>query len=106
MKKIGLMVSVLLGLLILSPCQATAQATWGAISGYVSDPSGAAIPAAKIRVKAVNTGIETSAVSDAVGFFNITHLDPGEYTLFVEAQGFEGFAQEHLVLALGSAQIG
>ena len=103
MKKIGSIVSVLLGLLVLSPCQARAQATWGSISGYVSDPSGAAVPAATVRAKAVTTGIETSAVSDAGGLFNITHLDPGEYTLFVSAPGFGGFVQEHLALALGSA---
>jgi hypothetical protein len=101
--KIGLMVSVALASLCLCAPGATAQATWGAISGYVNDPSGAVVPGANVKVKAVSTGIETSAVSDSEGFFNITHLTPGEYTILVEAQGFKGLVQEHLDLVLGSS---
>ncbi len=42
MKKIGWVVCVPGILLFVCPW-ATAQATWGAINGYVTDPSGAAV---------------------------------------------------------------
>jgi hypothetical protein len=102
MKKIGLMVCVALAAFFLCAPRATAQATWGAINGYVTDPSGAAVPGANVKAKEVTTGIETTATSDSQGFFNLTHLNPGEYTVNVEAQGFKGFAQEHIVLRVDS----
>ena len=103
MKKIGLMVCVALAAFFLYIPRATAQATWGAINGYVTDPSGAAVPGATVKAKEVATGIETSATSDSQGFFNFTHLNPGTYTVSVEAQGFKGFTQENVVLRVDSA---
>src|SRR5215831_16172255 len=79
-----------------------AQATWGAISGYVSDPTGAAIPSANITVTEVKTGIVTKGVTDSVGLYNITHLNPGEYKVEVEASGFKRFVQEHVTLQVDS----
>ena len=81
---------------------ASAQATWGAISGYVSDPSGAAVPGANVAVTEVRTGIVTKGLTDSVGLYNITHLDPGEYKLTVEASGFKRFIQEHVTLQVDS----
>jgi len=78
------------------------QATWGAISGYVSDPSGAAVPGANVTVTEVKTGIVTKGVADSVGLYNITHLDPGEYTVVVEAPGFKRFIQAHVTLQVDS----
>jgi hypothetical protein len=78
--------------------RAPAQATWGAISGYVSDPSGAAVPGASVTVTEVTTGIVTKGVTDSVGLYNITHLNPGEYAVTVEAPGFKRFIQQHVAL--------
>lgn len=79
-----------------------AQATWGAISGYVSDPSGAAVPGASVTVTEVRTGIVTKGVADSAGLYNITHLNPGDYTVMVEAPGFKRFIQEHVNLQVDS----
>ena len=80
-----------------------AQATWGAINGYVTDPSGAAVPGANVKAREVTTGIETTATADSQGVSKFTHLTPGNYTVTVEAQGFKGFAQENIVLRVDSA---
>ena len=69
MKKIGWMLSAALASLCLCAPAAIAQATWGAINGYVNDPSGASVPGATVKAKEVTTGIETTAASDAQGFF-------------------------------------
>ena len=101
-KNVVLLIFVGFASLCLCAPRARAQATWGSISGFVSDPSGAAIAGANIKATAVSTGVETKAVSDSSGLYNLTHLTPGEYTVLVEAQGFKRFAQEHIVLQVDS----
>jgi outer membrane receptor protein involved in Fe transport len=94
--------SALVGLLVL--ClhlqSGLAQVNSGSISGYVSDPSGAAVPNANVTVTEVRTGIATKGIADSAGLYNITHLLPGEYTVSVEAQGFKRFVQEHVTLQI------
>jgi hypothetical protein len=97
--------AVALGVVLFAGLHAShgrAQATWGAISGFVSDPSGAAVPGANVTVTEVSTGIASKGVTDSAGLYNITHLNPGEYTVTVEAQGFKRFTQEHVVLQVDS----
>ena len=78
------------------------QAVWGTINGYVTDPSGAAVPNAAITVTNTKTGVATKAACDAAGFYNMTHLNPGEYSLSVEAAGFKKFIQQGIVLEVDS----
>lgn len=75
-----------------------AQMNTGSISGYVTDPSGAAVPKAMVTVTQVRTGVETKGVADSTGLYNITHLLPGLYTVEVEAQGFMTFIQQDVTL--------
>ncbi len=95
------LVLLALTLAILHPC-ARSQATSGAISGIVADPSGAAIPNANVTIENERTGVKTNATTGDSGGYNVTHLDPGEYTVRVEANGFQGFVQEHVVLQVDS----
>ncbi len=97
--------AVFLGsLLLTSGCalHAHAQATWGAISGFVSDPGGASVPGANVTVTEVRTGVVTRGTTDNSGLYNITHLLPGEYTVTVEAQGFQRYTQQHVTLQVDS----
>lgn len=89
-------------LVFISWGQLRAQATWGAISGFVSDPSGAAIPGATVTATEMRTNITTKSVTDSAGLYNITHLNPGEYTVTVEAKGFTRFNQEHVIVQVDS----
>ena len=65
-----------------------AQSITGALSGSVTDPSDAAIAAAKVRLVNNATGLERSAVSNEVGRFFFGSIQPGAYNLFIEANGF------------------
>jgi hypothetical protein len=86
----------------LFPADGRAQAVWGAISGYVADQSGAAVPGASVSITNAKTGVQTEGVTDSAGLYNITHLDPGEYSVTVEAAGFKRFVQEHVILQVDS----
>jgi hypothetical protein len=68
---------------------ALAQTTTGAITGTVTDPSGAAVP--NVRVTATNTGtnVANATQSNEAGVYNFPFLGLGEYTLTAEAQGFK-----------------
>lgn len=77
------------------------QAVWSTILGYVTDPSGAAVPDATVSVTNQRTGVVSKATTDAAGSFNMTHLDPGTYDLSVEAKGgFKRFTQTGIQLAV------
>ena len=102
MKRIA---TVVFGALLLSSVCAQrcwSQATWGAISGFVSDASGAMVPGANVTVTEVRTGVATKGTTDSSGLYNITHLLPGDYNVSVEAQGFKHFTQEHVTLQVDS----
>jgi carboxypeptidase family protein/TonB-dependent receptor-like protein len=81
-----LFVQVFVAFLLLSG-SASAQFT-GNIQGTVEDPSGAAIPQAKVSLLNVATQASATATTDATGGFRFLSLAPGSYKITVEAAGF------------------
>ena len=82
---------------MLAPFGALAQLTGkGAISGTVTDPSGAVIPNASVMATNIATQISTSTTTTGAGAFNFSNLDPGIYTVDVSAKGFEKLNQENI----------
>ena len=68
----------------------------GAISGIVDDPTGAAIPNAKVTVTNTATGVSVTATSSNGGDYTFPTLDPGSYTIKVTAPGFETQQQQNV----------
>jgi Carboxypeptidase regulatory-like domain/TonB dependent receptor len=64
------------------------QATTARLDGTVQDASGSVIPNAKITALENRTHVSSSATANAEGHFVFTTLQPGVYTLTVEANGF------------------
>lgn len=60
----------------------------GAIQVSVSDPSGAAVPDAKVTAVSKETGASRSAATDHGGVVRFTQLPIGSYEVSVEAPGF------------------
>jgi Carboxypeptidase regulatory-like domain/TonB dependent receptor len=60
-----------------------------ALQGTVSDPSGAAVSGASVSLAEDSTGVTKSTVTSASGFYRISELPPGHYTLTVSAKGFQ-----------------
>jgi hypothetical protein len=65
------------------------QASRGLIVGVVNDASGAVIPGAHVTAVNIATGIELGADTDAEGAFRIPEVQPGDYTIAAEAEGFK-----------------
>ncbi len=68
---------------------ASGQTITGAITGTVTDPSGAIVP--NVRVTAANTATNLSydTQTNEAGVYNLLFLPVGDYTLSVAAQGFK-----------------
>src|SRR5262245_66324432 len=62
-------------------------ATTGTIEGIVTDPNGAVVPGATIKVTSPNLIRVQTATSDTQGRYRIANLPPGKYTVSVEATG-------------------
>lgn len=66
---------------------------WGqynaSIQGTVTDPSGAAVPNAKVTVTNQATGVSAQTTTSASGGYTVGQLPPGNYTVTVEASGFQ-----------------
>jgi predicted heme/steroid binding protein len=67
-----------------------AQSDLGRISGFVRDPSGATVPNAKVTARNAS-GLERQVTSNESGYYNITNVPPGLYSLTVEAAGFRKY---------------
>jgi hypothetical protein len=68
----------------------------GGISGTITDPTGAAIPGAKITITNVANGVAIRTTSTAAGDFSVSTLDPGDYNVVIAAQGFEQLTQQNV----------
>jgi Carboxypeptidase regulatory-like domain/TonB-dependent Receptor Plug Domain len=76
--------ALVLTLPIASPCQTST----GRVVGFVSDPQGAAMVGAKVTVTNTGTNVQTTAITDASGGYQVVDLPIGNYSVTVELTGF------------------
>jgi hypothetical protein len=91
---------------VMIPCAASsiyAQATRVAqgISGVVEDQSGALIPDATVVARNIDTGVETSTVTNPSGYFSLPGLPIGTYNLTASAKGFKTVVRENVNVLVG-----
>lgn len=70
---------------------AIAQSDRGAITGFIRDQSGANVPNATVTVRNENNGIESKTTTNGDGYYTVTNIQPGTYTVTAEAAGFKKF---------------
>jgi hypothetical protein len=73
----------------------------GDLTGTVTDPQGAVLPNAKVTVTNASTGKVFNAVTNGVGTYRVSLLEPGNYKVTATANGFKTDTTE-LVVSVGS----
>ena len=66
-----------------------AQGDRGTITGTVTDPTGATVPAAKVVLRNTETGAVAETVTTETGNYTVPALPMGAYEVSVEAAGFK-----------------
>jgi hypothetical protein len=86
--------------LLLLTMAAFAQSDRGAITGTVTDPSGAVVPNATVLAKNVASGTEYKTVTTETGSYTIASLPAGAYELTIESRGFKRFVTQGVQVQL------
>jgi hypothetical protein len=90
---------VSLGLVILAFCiSALAQSNKGTVVGTVKDPNDALVTTAKVTVTSIATKESREATTGDDGTYVVSNLEPGRYTVTVEAAGFQNVVFEEVVV--------
>lgn len=71
------------------------------IVGIVTDPSGAAIPGAQVRVANTQKGFVRDLTTDSAGAYTAAKIPIGSYTVAAQAQGFEKMSNSGIELTVG-----
>lgn len=87
---------LLLGFLVFSAVPAGAQQNTGSLSGTVTDPNAAVIPAAKVTATNLATGLKTETVTTDAGLYVFASLPIGIYEVSVEKTGFKRLIRSNL----------
>jgi Carboxypeptidase regulatory-like domain/TonB-dependent Receptor Plug Domain len=80
---------LLMGIFVLLPQGWSQGSTAGGLRGSVTDTTGALVPGATLRLTASDTGAVRTQVVNGTGQYSFSDMLPGNYTLFVSAEGFQ-----------------
>lgn len=90
----------LIALLSLAAAGWAQNATTGAISGVVSDPSGAVIPGATVTATSASDGSIHTTTTQINGHYLLPLLKPGDYTVTVAHTGFSTLKRSPVSVAV------
>ena len=94
-----------LGILLAGAPRLHGQAL-GGITGTVTDPSGSVIGGVDVTASNEATGITvTAATTAAAGTFRLSGLQPGSYSVQVEAPGFSKYVRNHILVDVSSTAV-
>src|ERR1051325_536644 len=82
---------------------ALAQSSKGILTGTVTDPSGAVVSGATIRMTNNATGTVRETVSTGDGSYRLDAVDPGNYKVEVTVSGFKTITLNDVPIAAGQA---
>ena len=77
---------------------AWSQSFTASIRGTITDATGAAVPGAKVILNESDRNVNHPTVTDPQGRYTVTALQPGNYSMSVEASGFRKHVQQKFQL--------
>jgi outer membrane receptor protein involved in Fe transport len=86
------------GLAVIASAQST---TTGSIGGVVTNPNKEVVSGATVTTKNLGTNKEDSVTTDDTGRFKVANLQPGNYSVTVNASGFSSLTSENVVVEVG-----
>ena len=92
----------LAGIGLLAPAARAQQVAVAQLDGYVTDPSGQAVPGAQVKAIEVDRDQVHLATTDITGRYQLTGLPAGEYRLEVSYQGFKTYVQKGIRMDAGN----
>jgi len=98
-----LLALVSLGLTFVSKLQAQSRSTTASLTGTITDPSGAVVPKATVKITNPDNGTSREATTGATGDYSFALLLPGDYILEASAPGFKTTKQTGIVLTPGDS---
>ena len=66
------------------------QVSTASVNGTVRDSTGAVVPGANVLLRGVETGLERPTITNEVGNYLFLNIQPGAYTLEVQAASGRG----------------
>ena len=88
--------------LVLACVMGFAQAN-SAVTGIVTDQTGAVVAGAKITLSDPATGATRTTISGSTGLYELAGLNAANYNMKVSAKGFEAFAQNGIVVNISAS---
>ena len=86
------------------PSTVEAQVLYGSIVGDVTDPSGAVVAGATIRIVNIGTGFSAQAVTNESGSYTLQDVPAGTYDLIVTASGFSSLTKTGIQVSVNTLQ--
>jgi Carboxypeptidase regulatory-like domain len=86
--------------LVLQTCnhKLCAQVLFGSVVGSVVDASGAAVPAATVKITEISTNEVRSAQTNEAGVYTLTTVTAGTYRIEIAKTGFRSFVTSNIVV--------
>ncbi|MGC9292519.1 MAG: carboxypeptidase regulatory-like domain-containing protein [Acidobacteriaceae bacterium] len=88
-------------MLLLTPVLLLGQTNTGQLAGTVTDPIGAAVPGATVKIHNMSIGLDRSTTTGMRGEYIITSLPTGPYSVTVTAAGFGDYRTDTVITVGG-----
>lgn len=98
MKRLSVLMTALVCIVMLSASRANAQVDEGAVTGTVTDSTGAAVPNAAVTLVNTDVGLTTQATTNEAGEYTFQPVRIGHYQVSVTANGFAKTTQQNLTV--------
>src|SRR5271163_4984825 len=95
---------ILLMICVVLYCGTASAQFSSAISGTVTDNTGAIVPGAKVELTNESTGVTSTTESNADGDYRFSALGPGSYQVAGSLTGFASFTVAHIDLTAQSVR--